>query len=125
MKQKASNFTRLCNIAMDDNIDILDDFSENEITEINIGEKIYVVYATDELFSRWGLSAGQLNHVFVICFSWRQAFNVEQSLKEQKSMKRVTHKHILDFFYVPKRGTWSIKNANHCSAWNKGLKEEV
>ena len=118
---KESNFNKICNIAMDDNVDIIEMFNENELNRIASGDNVYVVYAADDMFSHWGKSKGAINHVFVICFSADQKDAVESSLRNQKSMKRVSACKLEPFFRLRHGGTWSVKNANDCPAWNKGI----
>ena len=78
-----------------------------------------MAYATDKMFSGWGMSQGRLNHVFVICFSEAQA--VYSSLANQKCMQRANYRPLENFINSRHGGTWSVKNANECAAWNKEI----
>lgn len=118
---KESNFNKLMNIAMDSNTDILDMFKETEISAINSGDNVFVAYATDEMFSGWGMSKNKLNHVFAICWNHQQAEAITYSFKLLKNMKRPNYLPLENFFNNYHRGTWSIKNANDCRAWNRGV----
>lgn len=118
----SNNFNKICNIAMDSNFDILEELTDNQINRIKDDPKhVYVVYATDEMFSGWGLSLDKLNHVFVLCWSANQADAIENSFLNLKTMKRVSRCRLDTFFTRRHGGTWSFKNANNCQAWNKGV----
>lgn len=124
---KKDNFTKLYEMVLDSYEDMEKMFSESEIRAINQGKKPWVVFALDRLFSGWGKSQNESNHVLVVCWSHEQRFNIEQSLKDAHEMSYVTSSSLEHFITTRhnRRGTWSIKNANDCAAWNKGLKEEI
>lgn len=122
---KKDNFTKLYELALDKYEDMEKMFSENEIKAINNG-KCWVVYALDRLFSGWGKSNKKNNHIFVICWSHEQEFNIKNSLENAHEMSYVSSCSV-DYFVSKKdrHGTWSIKNANDCAAWNKGLEVKI
>lgn len=124
---KQTNFTKLCNIAMDSNSDIYDMFKETEISTINYGVDVWVVSARDSMFSGWGMSKGKNNHVFCICWSREQADAIESSLRNLKNMSFISRSSLENFISVRTkhyRGTWSIKNGNDCFAWNNHIIKE-
>lgn len=119
---ETNNFNKICNIAMNSNSDILEELTDGQIGRIKFDpEHVYVVYATDEMFSGWGMSKDKLNHVFVLCWSVEQADAIESSFNNIKSMKRVSRCRLDTFFTRRHGGTWSFKNANNSQAWNKGV----
>lgn len=125
---KKTNMEAIFSIAIDENEKILNMFTELEIKAINWGANVTVVSARDSMFSNWGLSKDKDNHVFAICFSNAQANAVESSLRNLSCMSNVTRSSLEYFIHNRQkhhRGTWSIKNANKCHAWNKGIKVEV
>lgn len=123
---KKDHYTKLYEMVLDSFEDMSQMFSDNEIKAINQG-KCWVVFALDRLFSGWGKSNNKSNHVLVICWSHEQKFNVVQSLEKANEMRYVNCCSLEHFITTRhnRKGTWSVKNANDCAAWNKGLKEEV
>lgn len=131
--KKLTNFQKICNLAMDSDEDIANEFSLTEKNCINHGinnkgnDVNYVVWAKDKMFSGWGRSKDMTNNVFVICWSHSQAIAILNSLKHCECMvnpRMVT----LDFFCSMRhysKSTWSLKNANNCTAWNDGYIVEV
>lgn len=117
---KHSHFEKLYRRTLDTHEEMMEMFTPYEIEAINDG-KVWIVYATDKMFSGWGMSKGKNNHVFVVCFSQVQADAIYDTFFHDKNMARPGECSIEWFHKVRKTGTWSIKNANDCTAWNKGI----
>lgn len=124
MAIKKNNFEKLYQKVLDTHEDLMKMFSAREIESINKGEP-FVVYAVDSFFSGWGKSKNETNHVLVVCWDHYQKFNVYQGLCEDRNMTFVNTAPLENFLKASHKGTWSVKNANDCPIWNKGLKVEV
>ena len=122
---KKSYFEKLYQRCLDTHEELMKMFSPKEIEAIN-KEKAWVAYATDSFFSGWAMSKDKLNHITVICWSREQADAVYRGLCEKTEMKRPNTASIAYFLdKVRKTGTWSVKNANECPVWNKGIIAEA
>ena len=72
--------------------------------------------------SGWGMSKNTPNKVYVICWSEAQARAIYNSFCDREEMLRPNFCTLNRFFTIYKKGsTWSIKEANDCTAWNKGI----
>lgn len=118
-----TNWEKLNNLEYEDETihnDLTDDFNPVEIYHINF-KNPYVVYALDKFMSGWGPSTKRKTHDAIICFSLKQAVDVQDKLNELKNefshVYRTTMEH---FFKIHHHGIWLVKNANNCPAWNKG-----
>lgn len=126
---KLSNFEKLYRFSVDTYEELMEMFSPREIDAINKADstQTYAVYAIDKIFSEWGRSPGQNNHVLAICWSREQREKVYQGLCEAREMRLVSWcslDHLIKTRHN-RKGTWSIKNANDCPVWNKGIQVEV
>ena len=122
-KEQLSNFAKLLNI---DNTheeeSILEDFSELEQCAINRRENIWVVYAIDKFLSGWGPAENTNAHQFIICWSREQKNAIYETLINDKTFSRTNCAPLRNFLKGQhKDGIWTIKNANNCHAWNKGV----
>lgn len=126
---KRTNFEKLYKTVLDSHEEMMNMFEPREIERINKpeGTETYTVYASDRIFSGWGHSQGMTNHVLVICWSRQQKEAIYASLCERTEMTHINWCSLEHFIATrsKRRGTWSLKNANDCYAWNKEIKVEV
>ena len=118
-----TNLEFLIDISVDTEEELKEEFNIKEIEKINF-ENPYVVYGKDHFLSGWGKAEGQVHHQLVICWNLPQRTAVRDKMKE-KGFTYLIATSLDTFRNMPHRGTWSVKNANNCPAWNDGKTVEV